>query len=761
MATIDSNLLMPPLFEDGLNVWSSEDGTPGSATYDGTAFAALVPADQDFGSCLEILKINGTQKLRYTGDTPLAPGCYLQITARVKAVSGNLPNVRIAGWAGASGGAHVTGLTEVASSSSLDAYGEIVTVSAIVGAGAREGVELIWGTAPVFGHFGIDLTGPNGGLVRIDDIQIEDVTANYVRDLISVIDVKDYGAIGDGIADDSTAFEAADAAANGRTVLVPDGVYFLGNNVTFDSHVKFEGTVIMADATQLACNRDFNLNTYIDAFGDEVLAFKKAYQALLQFNDHASLDLQGRRIDLDGPLDMQAIVGNRDVWEIRRVIHNGLIFARPSANWDTTVVTSNAAYSTGNSYALTNVTNVANIAVGSLVEGTGVGREVYVSARNIAAQTVTLTKELHGAVGTQNYTFRRFKYMIDFGGFTKMSKMDFINVEFHCNGQASGIMMAKDGILFRLKSCVMRYPLDRGVTSAGAACQGMIFDECEFASNEAGVPAQNRTSIMFNINKNDLKVRNCRAHFFHHFGIVTGTGNLFNGNHWFQGDDEPSGTRTAGVVFTRPNNNSIVTGNYVDNNFIQWTNEHDAFPDHNNQYSFGGTTITGNIFVCSSVGSWFRWLVIKPYGADHFINGLSVTGNTFRSINGSVDRVDMLDDSFATLNNNRMLNITFTGNTFNGVTQPTINPVFLTHNQATASTNWTVDCGPYLPFEGYARIVQNYSLWDSLRNASNQVVFTTPIFNVYQGANQNMVRAVFEEPVRGKMVVTARMDNPI
>ena len=687
MATIDSSLIMPPAFEDGLDVWSYEDGTPGSATYDGAAFAALVPADQDFGSCLEILKINGTQKVRYTGDTPIIPGCYLKITARVKAVSGNLPAVRIAGWAGASGGSHVSGLTEIASSTTLDSYGEIVTVSSIVGAGARKGVELIWGTTPVFGHFGIDLTGANGGLIRVDDIQIEDVTADYVRDLISIVDVKDYGAIGDGVTNDSAAFEAADSAANGRTVLVPEGVFFLGNNVTFDSHVKFEGTVTMADATRLSCNRDYNLNTYIDAFGDEVLGFKKAYQALLQYNDHASLDMQGRRIDLDGPLDMQAIVGNRDVWEIRRVIHNGLFHATPSPNWDTTVVTSNATYSTSNSYTLTNVNNVANIEFGSLVEGNGVGREIYVSDRNIAAQTLTLTKQLHDAAGTQNFTFRRFKYMIDFGGFTKMSKMDFIALEFHCNRVASGIMMAQDGILFRLKSCVVRFPLDRGVTSAGAACQGMIFDECEFASGEAGTPAQNRTSIMFNMNKNDLKVRNCRAHFFHHFGIVSGTGNLFNGNHWFQGDNEPSGTRTAGVVFTRPNNNSIITVNYVDNNFIQWTNEHDAFTDHNNQYSFGGTTITGNVFVCSSVGSWFRWLVIKPYGSDHFINGLSVTGNTFRTINGGIDRVDMVDDSYATLNNDRMLNVTFTGNTFSGISQPTINPVFLTHDQDMADNH--------------------------------------------------------------------------
>ena len=91
-AITDGLLLMPPEFAGGLDVWSSDDGTPGSATYDGATNAALVPADQDFGGCLELVKTVSTQKLRYMGDTPLLPGCYLRVIARVKAISGNLPN---------------------------------------------------------------------------------------------------------------------------------------------------------------------------------------------------------------------------------------------------------------------------------------------------------------------------------------------------------------------------------------------------------------------------------------------------------------------------------------------------------------------------------------------------------------------------------------------------------------------------------------------------------------------------------------------
>ena len=103
-AITDGVLLMPPPFAAGLDVWSSQDGTPGSDTYQAAANAGFVPADQDFGGCLDMQKTQTVQRLRYMGETPLLPGCYLRITARVKALSGALPTVRIAGWAGGAGG---------------------------------------------------------------------------------------------------------------------------------------------------------------------------------------------------------------------------------------------------------------------------------------------------------------------------------------------------------------------------------------------------------------------------------------------------------------------------------------------------------------------------------------------------------------------------------------------------------------------------------------------------------------------------------
>ena len=57
------------------------------------------------------------------------------------------------------------------------AYGQLLEVSAIFGPGLRDGVDMVWDASPDYGHFGLDLTGQNGGVIRIESLQIEDVSA--------------------------------------------------------------------------------------------------------------------------------------------------------------------------------------------------------------------------------------------------------------------------------------------------------------------------------------------------------------------------------------------------------------------------------------------------------------------------------------------------------------------------------------------------------------------------------------------------------
>nr|WP_321507666.1 glycosyl hydrolase family 28-related protein [uncultured Celeribacter sp.] len=760
MAVTGGLVLMPPAFSEGLDLWSSEDGTAGSASFDGAPNAALVAADADFGGCLELVKTDATVSLRYMGQTPLIPGLYLRISARIKAISGNLPDVRIAGWAGDGSDAHVSGLVETGSAVSLSQYGEVIEVSAIVGSGAREGVDMAWGLTPAYGHFGLDLTGATGGTVRIDDLVIEDVSSWFQEGRLGVLDVRDFGAVGDGVTECLAAFQAADAAAAGRKIRVPEGVYVVSDTLSMEHEVIFAGTLSMPSDKRLTLQQEFHLNSYIAAFGNEVEGIKRALQALFSFTDHDSLDLCGRRIELDEPLDLAALSGV-STHEVRRVLRNGQFNVQASPAWDVVTVSSTASYTTGSAKKLTNVVNIANIAVGSLVTGTGVGREIYVREVNVAAQTLTLSRPLYGASASQSYDFTRFQYVLDFSGFAKLSQFEIFDVEFLCQGVASAILLAPDGFNFHLRDCHVKAPLNRGVTSIGEGCQDLHLDRCFFVSSEQSLPAQSRQSVAFNVNANDSKIRDNRFQRFGHTGVVSGNGHLFVGNHWFQGDNDSDSPRTAGLIFTTPNVKSVITGNYLDNSFIEMTNEHDATPDFSAEYSFGGLTVTGNIFTVNDSADWFAWIVVTPYGAGHFIQGLSVQNNTFKSLNGSVDRVEKIDTTYADLEYGAMRNITFAGNTFNGVSQNTINPVSLEFSQNSAASQWVLDPSDYLPFGGRARIVESVVIRDALLDGGGAEVFDAPTVVPDYGVNNAQVQLRFGQPVRGTAHVVARMDRPI
>jgi hypothetical protein len=162
--------LSPPLFAEGLDVWSSTSGRPGAPTYRSSPTARIVP-DQEFGRCLELRRTVPLQRVRYMGETPILPLTPLRIRARLRMVSGTNSRARIAAWPGTITSGHAAGLVEHGSERSLPASGEPVEIAAVIGRGA--GADMRWSREAVYAHVGLDLIGPLGGVVRVESLRVD------------------------------------------------------------------------------------------------------------------------------------------------------------------------------------------------------------------------------------------------------------------------------------------------------------------------------------------------------------------------------------------------------------------------------------------------------------------------------------------------------------------------------------------------------------------------------------------------------------
>ena len=422
-------------------------------------------------------------------------------------------------------------------------------------------------------------------------------------------------------------------------------------------------------------------------------------------------------------------------------------------------MTSQGSYSAYYQTRLSNVTNVANIQVGSLVEGVGVGREVYVRAVNISAQQITLSQPLYAAEGTQEYVFTRFQYLLDFSGFGSQHKLCFSDIEFQCNVKANAIMLPQTGWLFQLRDCYITRPRHRAITSIGTGCQGMLIDNCFFHTAENKQKAQDRESIVLNTNGNDVKLRNNWASQFRHFAVMSGSYNVISGNHIYQGDTVKDGLRLAGIMLAQANISSTIVGNYIDNCSLEWTNEHDATPDYDVGFGFSALSITNNVFLCGDTADWFSYIVLKPYGSGHSISGLDISGNSFRAVNGKIDRVERVDTSFADIDYSKLQDIRIAGNSFHNIRAHMTNPVIKHHRQNSLDTTWRVNFDGDLPFKGHARSVTSVVVTGTLKNDSNVTRYTSPSVQTSRGGKKDELELKWDERVVGTVTVTARVDN--
>lgn len=171
--------LSPPPFAEGLDDWSRGLGTPEGPTYEDGSLARVARGDPDFGHCVELRKVEPVQRLRYMGEVPVMPGRILAVHARLKLLRGPAPAARIGAFAGGLGGRAVPGQPTGGALHPLPPGGEILDLAVVIGRRAAPGVDLVWDEAVLYAHVGIDLVGPCGAVLRIDDLRVADATGAF------------------------------------------------------------------------------------------------------------------------------------------------------------------------------------------------------------------------------------------------------------------------------------------------------------------------------------------------------------------------------------------------------------------------------------------------------------------------------------------------------------------------------------------------------------------------------------------------------
>ncbi len=576
----------------------------------------------------------------------------------------------------------------------------------------------------------------------------------------SVADMRDYGAVGDGRQDCSDAFEAASAACRGGVVRVPPGVYRLGRDVTIDARVRIEGRLSQASEKTLLLRQNLDLGTYADAFGDAVEAFGRAFRALLASDEPASLDLGERHLDLRGPLDMAAIAG-RSVSREKCTLRGGRISAASSPAWDDGNVTSAARYDAFcRATRLTHLDDVDGIEVGALVTGQGVGSGVFVRAIDRDARTIDLSQPLWGAQPLQSYRFRRFRYALDFSGFTRLDRMELEGVDLRLHNLASGILLAPDGDAVQIRDCVIDAPRARAIASPGRGCRDLRVERCRMIAADRDAPATRRASVALNVNGTGATIRDNRVEGFGTGLILGGTGHMVAGNEWVQNAERRAATPTPVIVLTRARSAALITGNRFANGAILLTDQHHAAGACEGRPALGSVTIRGNVFDAWAASDETAFVVLKPFGKDRTIRDLGVVGNIFRSVGGVMRRVERVDAAIAPLDVARAREVHFSNNVFQGVGQETVNPVTLDFDQPYCADAWLLDPSGWLPFGGVVRGVSAVVPSRPIVDAAGRVRHEVPRTLLPTGRNRNRVKLCWSRAVKGRVSVTMRCDKP-
>ena len=499
------------------------------------------------------------------------------------------------------------------------------------------------------------------------------------------------------------------------------------------------------DTKQLMISRYLKANQ-----NNHDLALAAALKDLFSVGTSSTLDLEGVTLTLSRPMDVALAAGIKKSTTFCRITNGILTVNKDIPNQSLTKQGGFAA-----SAVTITLADTKGITRGMHISGPGLSRETYVT-EVINGTEIGINTYAISAQSNQQYTFTKFAYLLDFSGFDQLTKLNIDHVNFSLNGMISGMMLGNDGIGNHIENNWFVDPKNRGITDFNGGAKGISINNNEMTSNDDAYQNPQRYPIGITISNNDAKIRSNRIARFRHAIVIHGGGALIVGNHWWQGTSDE---RTAGLVFTGRRVKGLVDGNYIDNSWIELSNESAAA----NTTPIGRISIVGNHFTSAwqhADAAKFSWIRIAPYTVNAPVGGILVTGNTFISLQIYVLRSESVDNTHGSVDLTKFEDVYFSDNTWEKVTNRTYNPITVKKEipQGQETSTVVFQTENQVPFGAQINAVTAVGL-NNMRYADGTEAFLT--YNSYPGSmltNKSRMQVRFPTPCSGTVTATGTVN---
>jgi|GEM_PF-1241221 len=542
-----------------------------------------------------------------------------------------------------------------------------------------------------------------------------------------------------------------------------EGIYALDKTADKWNQTTLKAPYILSSYRGLKISEFIDTNNILHV--DNKAKVQEAFNVLLNSGRYTELDMEGRRVAIDGVMDFGAIWEGKPSQGIKTV-RNGWFSALTDMSSPSNF-TRNVTTTIGKD--VINISSTDGIAPGMYVSGPAVPRETYiVSVGEDGLGTARINTHAWRTVKDAVHRFQEFDYMFDFKNVSGLSNFRFHNITFDALNKISIIRGPQSGSTMTLSHCILHQPKMRGITFWTSGGSNLQMDNCQGVANKTdrGLPPEERVGVFCTVTTNDCKFRGNYVWQFKHTLVLHGSGNVIVGNHFWQGKNPesevgPFDTRTASIILTSANNKTNITGNYIDNSWIELANDNTT--DLNWPLG-GGVTITGNQFTTVSRIGTYGFIALAPYKPNSSCARISVIGNVFKNVYGGafgaivpMEKADVIivpQGSYGSIDHTQVSQIYWRSNNYGQVKKETASELTVEKFVPAGSETSTVGFSfqELFPWNFYPRAVQSTSVYSAKTAAG--VASPTPVMVDDNLGSNYIINMRLGEPRSGRFGIT-------